>query len=73
MNTIFCVWNNFIINNPYKIDNDIESLNIKINQFIIIFKSFKGNNLNPNDIANPCGLVARSFFNDIFTLHDDNE
>lgn len=32
--------------------------------------SINGNKLNPDDVAWPCGLVAKSFFNDNYTLAD---
>lgn len=34
--------------------------------------SFKGYPLDQYDIANPCGLVAKSYFNDEFKLFDSN-
>lgn len=32
-------------------------------------KSFSGNPLLPDEPALPCGLIAKTFFNDIFTLN----
>jgi hypothetical protein len=37
-----------------------------------IFKSIGGFPLNANDTANPCGLIAKSFFNDTFTLYQNS-
>jgi len=34
--------------------------------------SWNGNLLNPNDVANPCGLAAKYFFNDSYELFDKN-
>ena len=31
-----------------------------------------GDKLNPSDPANPCGLVAMSFFNDSYSLLDED-
>ena len=35
--------------------------------------SFTGQPLNPKDLMDPCGLIARSFFNDTFALLKGNE
>jgi hypothetical protein len=35
--------------------------------------SIDGTTLNPDDPANPCGLIARSYFNDTFTLTNEKE
>lgn len=31
-----------------------------------------GHTFNKTDIANPCGLIARAFFNDTYTLHNND-
>lgn len=36
------------------------------------FVSIKNTPLNKNDVANPCGLIAKSFFNDTFILKSNN-
>lgn len=35
-------------------------------------KSVSGKTLNPDDVAHPCGLIAKSFFNDTYTLYKEN-
>lgn len=35
------------------------------------FQSYKGKPLNKEDIAKPCGLVAKAFFRDSFTIQSD--
>ncbi len=35
-------------------------------------KNFLHGTLNPDDIAVPCGLIAKSYFNDNFSLYDSN-
>lgn len=37
------------------------------------FKTYTGLPLSGNDFANPCGLVAKAFFNDSYTLTDKND
>jgi hypothetical protein len=34
----------------------------------ITTKSVNEDDLNPDEIAHPCGIAARSFFNDTFTM-----
>ena len=41
---------------------------VKKNSDIPAVKSISGQVLDPNADANPCGLVAKSFFNDTYTL-----
>lgn len=36
------------------------------------FKSINGKQLNPDDIAIPCGLMAYTYFNDTYSLHYRN-
>jgi hypothetical protein len=36
-----------------------------------IYKSIGGFPLSPNDTANPCGLIAKSFFNDTYSLYQN--
>ena len=36
-----------------------------------VSKSITGKTLDPNDVAVPCGLIAKSYFQDKFTLKDD--
>lgn len=35
-------------------------------------KSISGKDLEPNAVAHPCGIAARSVFNDTFTMKDPN-
>ncbi len=37
------------------------------------YKTYTGLALKENDFANPCGLVAKAFFNDTFSLTDVND
>lgn len=37
------------------------------------YYSIGGKKLQPNDYANPCGLIAKSFFNDTYKLYAENE
>lgn len=37
-----------------------------------IYKTVSGNSIDGEKPANPCGLVAKSFFNDSFSLKKDN-
>ncbi len=37
------------------------------------YKSYNGNPLKPDDYANPCGLIAKAYFNDSFILIEKNE
>lgn len=39
------------------------------NSDLWVTKSVKGLDLKPNDVAFPCGIMARSFFNDSFTVY----
>ena len=36
-----------------------------------VLESITGKNLDPDDVAVPCGLIAKSFFQDKFTLKDE--
>ena len=36
-----------------------------------VYKSYTGLGINENDIASPCGLMAKNYFNDFFELYSD--
>ena len=38
-----------------------------------VLVSITGKNLDPDDVAVPCGLIAKSFFQDKFTLKDEKK
>jgi len=42
------------------------------NQEMGVTTNLNGGPLNPDDVAVPCGLIAKSFFRDSFTLKDEN-
>ncbi len=36
----------------------------------IMYKTYTGKPLSPDDFANPCGLIARAYFNEEYELYD---
>jgi hypothetical protein len=37
------------------------------------YKTFKNETLKADDFANPCGLIAKSYFNDTYELYADDQ
>ena len=35
-----------------------------------MYKTYTGNPLKPDDFANPCGLIAKAYFNEEYELYD---
>ena len=46
---------------------------VETNQEMEKTVSLSGEPLNGNDVAVPCGLIAKSFFNDTYELYNDNQ
>ena len=43
------------------------------NKEMKLTKNYIGEDLEPGDVAVPCGLIAKSFFRDSFKLYDEND
>lgn len=53
-------------------DADVCQPVIKNKDLKITTQSVSKKELPPDEIAHPCGIAARSFFNDTFTMHNSN-